>query len=186
MGFRRIEDGAFGPAAGDDFHFVTTGSGGGNRLGRAYRIEFDPADPLAATQLHVAINADQVDAAGGDTALSPDNVDVSADWLAVNEDGTDGSRPEMEERNRDGSIWLFDPQAGYAGDRVAELVGRSRGGRDGIKTGAGIWETSGIIDTAAELGAGSWLFDVQAHPPTAAPEANTVEDGQLLLMKPAG
>jgi hypothetical protein len=28
------------------------------------------------------------------------------------------------------------------------------------------------------------LFDVQAHPPTAAPALNTVEDGQLLLLLP--
>jgi hypothetical protein len=30
----------------------------------------------------------------------------------------------------------------------------------------------------------SWLFDVQAHPPTRAPAPGTVEDGQLLLMRP--
>jgi hypothetical protein len=48
--------------------------------------------------------------------------------------------------------------------------------------GKGVWETSGIIDTADLWGEGSWLFVVQAHGPTAAPAPNTVEDGQLLLM----
>ena len=33
------------------------------------------------------------------------------------------------------------------------------------------------------LGKDSWLVNVQAHSPTAAPAANTVEDGQLLLMR---
>jgi hypothetical protein len=46
-----------------------------------------------------------------------------------------------------------------------------------------VWETSGIIDTAGLFGAGSWLFDVQAHGPTTAPAPNTVEDGQLVLLK---
>jgi hypothetical protein len=45
-----------------------------------------------------------------------------------------------------------------------------------------VWESSGIIRTDSLFGAGSWLFDVQAHPPTAAPFANTAEDGQLLLL----
>ncbi len=53
---------------------------------------------------------------------------------------------------------------------------------NGAAVGAGVWETSGIIDTAALFGAGSWLFDVQAHSPTTAPTPNTVEDGQLLLL----
>ena len=55
-------------------------------------------------------------------------------------------------------------------------------GRDGIPTGPGVWETSGIISTSSFFGRDSWLFDVQAHSPTRAPLPNTVEDGQLLLM----
>ena len=63
--------------------------------------------------------------------------------------------------------------------RVAEL---DPPGRDGVAVGPGVWETSGIIDASSLFGEEAWLFDVQAHPPTAAPAANTVEDGQLLLM----
>jgi hypothetical protein len=48
--------------------------------------------------------------------------------------------------------------------------------------GPGVWETSGIIDGKSVFGPDTWLFDVQAHPPTAAPSPGTVEDGQLLLM----
>jgi hypothetical protein len=33
------------------------------------------------------------------------------------------------------------------------------------------------------FGPRAWLFDVQAHAPTAAPAPGTVEDGQLLLMR---
>ena len=109
-------------------------------------------------------------------------------------DVTTGSRDDMDRRNRDGSIWMV-PLAS-AGDsssftRVAELVGRTQGGRDGIRTvdehgnRAGVWETSGIVDARRAFGRDTFLFDVQAHAPTTAPEGKpvTVEDGQLLLLQ---
>jgi len=49
----------------------------------------------------------------------------------------------------------------------------------------GVWETSGIIDASEFYGRDSWLSVVQAHSPTAQPLPNTVEDGQLFLMRPA-
>ena len=49
--------------------------------------------------------------------------------------------------------------------------------------GAGVWETSGIVDTTGMLGDGSFLFVVQAHGPTTPTAANTVEDGRLLLIR---
>ena len=52
-----------------------------------------------------------------------------------------------------------------------------------MAVGPGVWETSGIIDSSGLFGNGSWLYDVQAHPPTTAPGPGTVEDGQLVLME---
>ena len=128
-------------------------------------------------------NADDVIAAGGDIAISPDNLDVSDDYLMINEDGTASSRPVMAAKNRDGSIWRFDIDEGGVDVssklRVAEL---DPPGRDGVAVGPGVWETSGIIDAEDLFGDNTWLFDVQAHPPTVGPGTNTVEDGQLLLM----
>jgi hypothetical protein len=68
---------------------------------------------------------------------------------------------------------------------VGELVGRAAGGRDGITTGAGVWETSGIVGSRHAFGRNTFLFDVQAHSPTTAPGGTqvTVEDGQLLLLR---
>ena len=205
FGFVRIEDGEFRPNAKREFWFNTTGDQAAaneadphtNELGRLYRLRFDKRDPLAGVTLTQMYNADQLTAAE-DGPLSPDNLAVTKRFVAINEDGTGGgapggtgSRDDMAARNRDGSIWMV-PQA-TAGDpatlqRVAELVGRSEGGRDGIKTGSGIWETSGIVDARRAFGPSSFLFDVQAHAPTTPPggKALTLEDGQLLLLRRAG
>ena len=122
-------------------------------------------------------------AAGGDIAISPDNIDVSRDYLMINEDGTTTSRAVMAAKKRDGSIWRFDVDEDgidvSSALRIAEL---NPPGRDRVAVGPGVWETSGIIDATDLYGKDTWLFDVQAHPPTAAPKPNTVEDGQLLLL----
>jgi hypothetical protein len=209
FGFVRLEDGEFRPDAKREFWFNATGDQAGrpeadshtNELGRLYRLRFDGADPLRGATLYQAYNADQLQAAE-DGPLSPDNLDIGKRFAIINEDGTagaaadgsTGSRDDMDRRNRDGSIWVV-PLA-TAGDpatfiRVAELVGRAEGGRDGIRTvdergnRAGVWETSGIVDAGAAFGRNSFLFDVQAHAPTAAPGGRpvTVEDGQLLLLR---
>jgi Bacterial protein of unknown function (DUF839) len=205
FGFVRIEDGEFRPNAKREFWFNTTGDLAAaneadphtNELGRLYRLRFDKRDPLAGVTLTQAYNADQLTPAE-DGPLSPDNLAVTKRFVAINEDGTGGgapggtgSRDDMERRDRDGSIWMV-PQA-TAGDpatfhRVAELVGRSEGGRDNIRTTAGIWETSGIVDARRAFGPNTFLFDVQAHAPTTPPGGRpvTLEDGQLLLLRRAG
>jgi len=183
FGLIRPEDGAASKTNRGDFYFVTTGGGAGpgNRLGRLYRLHIDVDDPTAPASLKVIYNADTIVANGGDTALSPDNIDVSKRYLMINEDGTDNSRPVMGQKGRDGSIWRFDLRKGFARKRVAQL---NPPGRDGVPVGPGVWETSGIIDTTAVFGKDTWLTDAQAHAPTTAPRPNTVEDGQLVLMKP--
>jgi len=213
FGFVRIEDGEFRPNAKREFWFVTTGDQAArpeadphtNELGRLYRLRFDGRDPLAGATLTQTYNADQL-VFPQDGPLSPDNLDVTKSSVFINEDGTGGgspggtgSRDDMAARNRDGSIWIV-PQA-TAGDpstftRVAELVGRTEGGRDGIPTvGSGIWETSGIVDAQRAFGRNTFLFDVQAHPPFVGandppytlpfPKEQIVEDGQLLILERA-
>jgi hypothetical protein len=196
MTFVRPEDGAFNPNDRNELLWVTTGSSGGadegvNEFGRLYSLRLHPGNPLKPAELTVVYNADHVVAAGGDTALSPDNLDASREYLMINEDGTTETRAVMAAKGRDGSIWRFDLVKGPTGavgvdvataTRVAEL---DPPGRDGIPVGPGVWETSGIIDTATLFGADTWLSDVQAHPPTTPPAPGTVEDGQLFLMAPA-
>ena len=186
--FARPEDGAFNKLNWNQFFFVTTGgAAGANELGRLYSLRLNEEKPWKGGTLSVVYNADTVVAAGGDIAVSPDNIDVNSRYLMINEDGTAESRVVMAAKNRDGSIWRFDLyEEGVdrsSALRVAEL---DPPGRDGVPVGPGIWETSGIIDASGLLGGDTWLFDVQAHTPTTAPAPNTVEDGQLLVMTRSG
>jgi Alkaline phosphatase PhoX len=190
INFARPEDGAFNKRNENQFFFVTTGGlTGGNELGRLYSLNIDRKDPTAQGALQVVYEADDVIAAGGDTAISPDNVDTSKDYLMINEDGTTESRLVMGAKGRDGSIWRFEITGGSVGvsassaTRIAELDPPGQAG--GGPVGPGIWETSGITDTSHVFGKGTWIFDVQAHQPTIAPGVNTWEDGQLLMLMPA-
>jgi Bacterial protein of unknown function (DUF839) len=190
MTFGRPEDGAFNPRNSNEFFFVTTGgAAGANVLGRLYSLRLNRLNPVGPAHLEVLYNADQVVAAGGDIALSPDNIAVSGKHLMIQEDGTGDSRLVMTSKKRDGSIWRFDLTGSQSVDissatRVVELAPPGRALATSV--GKGVWETSGIIDTNRLFGSGSWLFDVQAHSPTPAPRINTVEDGQLLLLRPVG
>jgi len=194
MTFVRPEDGAFNPNNVNEFFFVTTGSSGGadegvNELGRLYSLRLDSENPLNPATLTIVYNADTIIAEGGDIAISPDNLGTSSRYLMINEDGHAESRPVLAAKAREGSVWRFDlinNPHGVGVDvatatRVAEL---DPPGRDGVPVGPGIWETSGIIDTSSLFGEDTWLSDVQAHPPTAAPAPGTDQDGQLFLMRP--
>jgi hypothetical protein len=199
MTFVRPEDAAFNPNNPYELFFDTTGSSSGadngvNELGRLYSLRLHPGNVLKPATLTVVYNADTIVAAGGDIAISPDNVDASSDYLMINEDGTTESRIVMGQKGRDGSVWRFDLVKGpvsavgvdaSSATRVAEL---DPPGRDGVPVGPGIWETSGIIDVSSIFGANTWLSDVQAHSPTTAPGGSTVtvEDGQLFMLSPAG
>jgi hypothetical protein len=90
---------------------------------------------------------------------------------------------------RDGSIWRHDLKALTSAKRLVELnpPGTEIASGQGVPpaVGAGVWESSGIIDASAFFGKDSWLFVVQAHGPSLAPVPNTVEDGRLILKRAA-
>lgn len=185
MPFARPEDGNFNPRNNRNFIFCTTGGAKGvNELGRIYSMRLNKTAPNGDALLSLVVNADATVALGGDTALSPDNLTCNGDYLMVQEDGTTESRIAMTNKGRDGSIWRFDltGNLGFNGLSATRVVELDTPGRDGVAVGAGVWETSGIVPSDSVFGAGSFLFDVQAHRPTGTPVPNTVEDGQLLLM----
>ena len=186
FGFVKTEDGAWSKRDKDEFFFNSTGdtinsTAAGNHLGRTYRLNFNDYDITGPCTLTILYNADQVVAAGGDIALTPDNLDVGKDYVMICEDGTGFSRNVMASKGRTGLIWRYDLKNNYAATPIVSLA---TAGRDAVTVGAGVWETSGIIDAEHLYVRNTWLFNVQAHPPTAAPAPNTTEDGQLLLLVP--
>jgi Alkaline phosphatase PhoX len=184
--FVKTEDGAWSKRDKNEFFFNSTGDTtntgvAGNHLGRTYRLNFNDDDITGPCTLSILYNADLVVAAGFDIALTPDNLDASKDYLMVCEDGTGFSRDVMAGKSRTGQIWRYDLQNNYEATAIVSLA---TPGRNGVTAGAGVWETSGIIDAEHLYGRNSWLFNVQAHPPTPAPAPRTTEDGQLLLLLP--
>ena len=190
--FARPEDAAWNDANRDQLVFVTTGEGriggavadGVNRLGRIYELDFNPADVTKSGRLTVAVNADDVIAAGGDTALSPDNIDIGQGYLMVNEDGTSTSRAAMTSLGRDGSIWRFaiakqgvDGVLGQAGGR-ARPAGHGTGRRSARASGRRAASSTPPTSSAPAAGCSSSRRTRRRR----APAANTVEDGQLLLL----
>jgi hypothetical protein len=186
FGFVKTEDGAWSKRDKNEFFFNSTGdtvnsAATGNHLGRTYRLNLNDDEVTGPCTLSVLYNADQALAAGFDIAINPDNIGVSKDYVMVCEDGTGFGRTVMANLGRDGEIWRYDLNNNYAATPVVRL---NPPGRDNFPVGPGVWETSGIIDGEYLYGRNSWLFVVQAHPPTAAPAPNTTEDGQLLLLLP--
>ena len=189
--FAKSEDGAWSKDDKNEFFFNSTGdslnsTATGNHFGRNYRLNLNEDEVTGPCTLTILYNADQVLAAGFDISINPDNIEVSKDYVMVCEDGTGFGRTVMANKGRDGLIWRYDLKNDYAATPVVSLnpPGRALAGPPPAPVGAGVWETSGIIDAKHFYGRNSWLFVVQAHPPTVAPALNTTEDGQLLLLLP--
>jgi hypothetical protein len=186
FGFAKAEDGAWSKHEQNEFFFNTTGDGlnpalfpVGNHLGRTYRLNFhedDIAGPCAYRPLQR-----RSDRGGWRHCVDPGQ-HRRQQGLHHGLRGRDRSRPQChDQQGRDGLIWRYDLKNNYAATPVVSL---DPPGRDGTAVGAGVWETSGVLDAEHLFGRNSWLFNVQAHPPTSAPAPNTIEDGQLMLLLP--
>ncbi len=146
--FVRIEDAATDPGNPGVVYFSDTGANKSEtKHGRLYRMTFDPANPRNAT-LEVVLDGD-----AGDDIVNPDNLGIDPRTLLIQED-----------RNDTGSgynrVLLYDLATGVL-TPVARLdpppAAIERGG------GPGVWESSGVVDTGAFFGPGTWLLNVQAH-----------------------
>ncbi len=182
--FDRIEDGTYDRESQGVFYFVTTGdpSSARNRYGRIYKLTFDPVDPVTGKPPVLEILA-QGDSASG--FVSPDNIDI----------GPGGKMVICEDFNlalpRSPAVWMLDLKSKglrkLAEVDVSAVPAESRPA--GLKT---LWETSGVIDASSQLGAGSWLINVQPHSVGGAAAASLqglpadkslVQGGQLLLLR---
>jgi hypothetical protein len=193
IGFVRMEDGAFSKTHPNELFFATTGSANetaGNRYGRIYQLRMDAADPTGAAKLKIIHNSDTALSRGpNNTALGPDNMDTSEDYLMVLEGGNGNTRSLLPILGRDYGLWRFPLVNKLKRVKVdvehADLVAKvNPPGHDEVTFPPGAWEPSGIFDASALFGEDTWLLTVQAHPPTTAPGDNTFQDGQLLLLRP--
>jgi hypothetical protein len=173
--FIRIEDLGYDPDSPRTVYFADTGStvqpsaaltgptagrmisGGTAQNGRIFKIVLNAADPKVVDSLTILADGNTV----GFTR--PDNVGVGHNTLMVQEDAS--STPT----NND--IWAY-PLAGGSWTKVVSVA-----------AGQNSAETSGIVDASAWLGAGWWIFDVQAH--TTQHSFGTVQSYQPLNGDPA-
>lgn len=187
--FIRVEDIAYDPDAPNVVYFADTGepraiadptSGrlqrgpsdtrGPYPNGRMFRIELDPSNPRKVASFSILLDADAGGYDNPDVMHAPDNIDVSASSLMVQEDSS--QPPESR-------IWRYD-----LGAQTWSVVASVRD-QD--------WESSGIVDASAVFGEGAWLVDVQAHDVFVEEDTTTVpgvtlkqEGGQLLLLRLPG
>lgn len=203
--FVRLEDGDYDKSgAGPAIYFVDTGSpsvtgrtqvnadcgGVCDLAGSLYRMQLDPSDPTHNATL-VLLERSKGQASGW---ASPDNIGTTQKSIMLMEDpaynGFDGSRAP--------GIWNAQFREHGATGTFQEVVEVTQetlipgpAGKCVDATGL-CWETSGIISTEQWLGAGTWLFDVQAHtlPFTVQQGGSTFnyskEGGQLLYLRLPG
>jgi hypothetical protein len=198
--YARFNGGSGNPA----IYFVDTGNIDSCRVsqpcdpyGSIYRLEFNAQDPLTGAKL-VLLQRSQGAQSG---FASPDNIAVGKKSLMLQEDPAYGASSDpayaaqFGDFNRAERIWNFqlNPDGSLSGGiAVAELDTEAQTGKLCSDKAGTCWESSGIIDASEWLGAGTWLFDVQAHtlPFTAGSGANAPhyvnEGGQLLYLRLPG
>lgn len=184
--FVRLEDGDVDrrPDAGPRLYFADTGTDEAtgtsatcgptgdqpcDAFGSLYRLDVDPITPTEGVRLTLLARS----AGHGSGWASPDNLATDRNSLMVQED------PAYEGFDRPARIYRFplDGDGLGAAEAVVEMVEDA----DGCGPGADCWESSGILSLEPWLGAGSWIFDVQAHGREDIP--GIAEGGQLILMR---
>jgi hypothetical protein len=185
--FVRLEDGDYDHRSGAKtgapaIYFVDTGSEGVrcgavacDPHGSIYRMDFDRNDPTGSARLTLLQRSR---GANLDWA-SPDNIASGKNSLMVMEDPAYGGFARAPR------IWNFHTTAGGGfvdrGSAVVELPNA-----ECVEALGTCWESSGIIDASAWLGAGTWLFDVQAHTLPVPALGLLNEGGQLLALRLPG
>ena len=188
--FVRVEDAEFDPVAPTRAMFLaSTGGSTVNRLGRLYKLNFTPTNPLGNATMDVIYNADQIVTPGGvyagntltgsygtddatratllnngvDFPVSVDNIAVTADTIVICEDRNGPADAVFSKYARNGGVWTLNRNANYAAKYHGDFNFAHSIARDGGTRSRGLWEASGVIDASAQFGPGSFIINVQAH-----------------------
>ena len=137
--------------------------------------------------------------------MSIDNIAVSKDFIVCCEDRNAPADAVFSFYGRNGGAWTLDRNNNYAAKLQSTFNYAYTEGRDGQTLGSntrGRWESSGVIDSSAIFGPGTFVINVQGHLQSAnhmrsncpdglggvLSKANAVsayaEDGQVMIMRP--
>ncbi len=110
--------------------------------------------------------------AGVDFPVSIDNIAVSGDWIMCQEDRNSPADAVFTKYARNGGIWSLDRSNANAAKLQSTFNYAQVQARDGMSFNflAGQWESSGIIDSGAIFGPGTFVVNVQAHRQTFDPD----------------
>lgn len=141
---------------------------------------------------------------GTDYPVSVDNIAVSKDFIICCEDRNTPADAVFTHYRRNGGAWTLNRNSGYAAKLQCTFNYAYTESRDASTTNtAGRWESSGVVDSSAIFGAGTFVINVQGHLQTnpgnmrsncpdgaggvltkAAAVSAYAEDGQVLIMRP--
>ena len=178
----RIEDGHWDPKNRNDFYFLTTeggdktpapGTTNSRDGGGLWRLSYkDIENPKLGATLTLLLDGTE------EPFLNkPDNmvIDTKGNLLIQEDPGNNASVARIVayeiESGRLGVVAQFDPA----------LFGAAAGGTAAPAPRTLDEESSGIVDGKGTFGPGTFVFDAQVHRPR--PEAELVEEGQLLLLE---
>lgn len=182
--FVRVEDIEFDPLAPTRTMFLaSTGGSTVNRLGRLYKLNFNPQNPLADGTMDMIYNADLIVTPGGtytgdnatgtysggnilngvDYPVSIDNIAVTADTIVICEDRNSPADAVFARYARNGGVWTLDRNNNYAAKYQGDFNYAYTNTRDGVTRTAGLWESSGVVDASSMFGPGAFIINVQAH-----------------------
>lgn len=103
---------------------------------------------------------------GTDFPVSIDNIAISKDFIVVCEDRNSPADAVFAKYGRFGGVWTLNRNANYAakyqGDFNFGYV-EARDGHAASHLGAGLWETTGIVNSEEIFGPGTFVINVQAH-----------------------
>ena len=192
LSLNRIEDGFWDPNHPRDFYFLTTEGGDKTTTfpytrdgGGFWRLRFQNIEkPEKGATLTLLLDGSEEIAPGAPKFNKPDNMTMDGHGNVLIQEDPGGNAHLariVAYRVSDGALGIvaaFDP---------------ARFSPDAVGTPSFLTldeESSGIIDTERQLGAGTFLFDAQVHTDLGLPVGlgpNTVqeyvENGQLLLLK---
>jgi uncharacterized protein DUF839 len=185
--FVRPEDGTEVPGQPGAFYMADTGTKNSEDFdGRIYRFDHDTRHPLHAS-LTVVLDSRV------DNLRNPDNLGASSLGLMIQEDrNADNIKSNPPGQDNLGGYSRLGFYS-FSSKSLTWIARVNTPDKDAKSSGAGSWESSGVVDASKLFGSGWWLLDVQAHTRSAlqpgfdlVPNSSSGEASQLLLLNLPG